>query len=135
MLLCHFKFSFKKDKLNFRFIGTLMHSGNNIRRLYNMAFLSLESLALKWSSFFLGSGVVVFHEYLALYMQQLGLSLAQISWMSLMVVQESIDSSRSPWKSSLNTISKSYFGSTCIWVETTIREKKRLFKWSKRHVE
>ena len=23
MLLCHFKFSFKKDKLNFRFIGTL----------------------------------------------------------------------------------------------------------------
>ena len=24
MLLCHFKFSFKKDKLNFRFIGTLI---------------------------------------------------------------------------------------------------------------
>ena len=23
MLLCHFKFSFKEDKLNFRFIGTL----------------------------------------------------------------------------------------------------------------
>ena len=23
MLVCHFKFSFKKDKLNFRFIGTL----------------------------------------------------------------------------------------------------------------
>ena len=23
MLLCHFKYSFKKDKLNFRFIGTL----------------------------------------------------------------------------------------------------------------
>ena len=25
MLLCHLKFSFKKDKLNFRFIGTLKH--------------------------------------------------------------------------------------------------------------
>ena len=24
MLLCHFKFSFKEDELNFRFIGTLM---------------------------------------------------------------------------------------------------------------
>ena len=24
MLLCHFKFSFKEDKLHFRFIGTLM---------------------------------------------------------------------------------------------------------------
>ena len=23
MLLCHFKFSFKEDKLNFRFIGTV----------------------------------------------------------------------------------------------------------------
>ena len=51
-----------------------------------MAFLSLESLALKWSWFFLGGGVVVFHEYLALYMQQLGLSLTQISWTSLMGV-------------------------------------------------
>ena len=26
MLLCHFKFSFKEDKLNFRFIGTLTKS-------------------------------------------------------------------------------------------------------------
>ena len=51
-----------------------------------MVFLSLESLALKWSWFFLGGGVVVFHEYLALYMQQLGLSLTQISWTSLMGV-------------------------------------------------
>ena len=30
--------------------------------------------------------MVVFHEYLALYMQQLGLSLTQISWTSLMGV-------------------------------------------------
>ena len=51
-----------------------------------MVFLSLESLALKWSWFFLGGGVVVFHEYLTLYMQQLGLSLTQISWTSLMGV-------------------------------------------------
>ena len=64
----------------------LMNSDNTIRRQYNMAFLSLESLALKWSWFFLGGGVVVFHEYLALYMQQLGLSLTQISWTSLMGV-------------------------------------------------
>ena len=63
-----------------------MHSDNNIRRQYNMAFLSLESLALKWSWFFLGAGLQVFHEYLALYMQQLGLSLTQISWTSLMGV-------------------------------------------------
>ena len=28
MLLCHFKFSFKEDKLNFRFIGTLSKSGS-----------------------------------------------------------------------------------------------------------
>ena len=26
MLLCHFKFSFKEDKLNFRFIGTLIRA-------------------------------------------------------------------------------------------------------------
>ena len=51
-----------------------------------MAFISLESLALKWSSFFLGAGLMVFHEYLALYMQQLGLSLIQISCTSLMGV-------------------------------------------------
>ena len=63
-----------------------MQSGNNIRRQYNMAFLSLESIALKWSWLFLGGGMVVFHEYLALYMQQLGLSLTQISWTSLMGV-------------------------------------------------
>ena len=67
-------------------LARLIHSGNNIRRHYNMAFLSLESLALKWSWFFLGSGLVVFHEYLALYMHQLGLSLKQISWTSLMGV-------------------------------------------------
>ena len=63
-----------------------MYSGNNIRSQYNMEFLSLESLALKWSWFFLGAGLVVFHEYLVLYMQQLGLSLTQISWTSLMGV-------------------------------------------------
>ena len=72
----------------FNALARLMHSGNSIRRQYNMAFVSLESLALQWSWFFLGSGVVVFHEYLALYMQQLGLSLAQISWMSLMGVPQ-----------------------------------------------
>ena len=54
--------------------------------MYNMAFLSLESLEFKWSWFFLGGGLIVFHEYLALYMQQLGLSLVQISWTSLMGV-------------------------------------------------
>ena len=51
-----------------------------------MRFFSLESLALKWSLFFLGSGLVVFNEYSALFMQQLGLSLAQISCTSLMGV-------------------------------------------------
>ena len=70
----------------FNALAPLIHSGNNIRRQYNMAFLPLESLALQWSWFFLGSGVVVFHEYLTLYMQQLGLSLTQISWTSLMGV-------------------------------------------------
>ena len=70
----------------FNALARLMHSDNNIRRQYNMAFLSLESLALKWSWFFLGAGLQVFHEYLALYMQQLGLSLTQISWTSLMGV-------------------------------------------------
>ena len=70
----------------FNAITRLMHSGNNIGRQYNMAFLSLESLALKWSSFFRGGGLIVFDEYLALYMQQLGLSLTQISWTSLMGV-------------------------------------------------
>ena len=30
MLLCHFKFSFKKEKLNFRFIGTLSNIQNRI---------------------------------------------------------------------------------------------------------
>ena len=70
----------------FNALARLMYSDNNIRRQYNMAFLSLESLALKWSWFFLGGGLIVFHEYLALYMQQLGLSLVQISWTSLMGV-------------------------------------------------
>ena len=51
-----------------------------------MAFLSLESLALKWSWFFLAGGLIIFNEYFALYMQQLGLSLTQISWTSLMGV-------------------------------------------------
>ena len=51
-----------------------------------MRFFFLESLALKWSLFFLGSGLVVFNEYSALFMQQLGLSLAQISCTSLMGV-------------------------------------------------
>ena len=46
----------------------------------------MGSLALKWSFFFLGSGLVVFNEYSALFMQQLGLSLAQISCTSLMGV-------------------------------------------------
>ena len=63
-----------------------MHSDNNIRRQFDMAFLSLESLAFKWSWLFIGGGLIVFHEYLALYMQQLGLSLTQISWTSLMGV-------------------------------------------------
>ena len=31
MLLCHFKFSFKKDKLNFRFIGTLKGNCHELR--------------------------------------------------------------------------------------------------------
>ena len=51
-----------------------------------MRFFSLESLALKRSLFFLGSGLVGFNEYSALFMQQLGLSLAQISCTSLMGV-------------------------------------------------
>ena len=51
-----------------------------------MAFISLESLALKWSWFSLGGGLIVFQEYLALYMQQFGLSLVQISCTSLMDV-------------------------------------------------
>ena len=63
-----------------------MHSDNNIRRQYNMEFLSLESLELKWRLFFLGAGLILFLEYFALYMQQLGLSLTQISWTSLMGV-------------------------------------------------
>ena len=29
MLLCHFKFSFEKDKLNFRFIGTLKNESQS----------------------------------------------------------------------------------------------------------
>ena len=68
----------------FNVIARLMYSDNNIRRQYNMAFLSLESLAFKWSWFFLGGGLILFHEYLTLYMQQLDLSLTQISWTSLM---------------------------------------------------
>ena len=63
----------------FNALARLMHSGNNIGRQYNMASISLEALALKWSSLFRGGGLIVFHEYLALYMQQLGLSLTQIS--------------------------------------------------------
>ena len=51
-----------------------------------MAFLSLESLEPKWSFFFLGGGLIVFLEYFALYMKQLGFSLVQISWTSLMGV-------------------------------------------------
>ena len=31
MLLCHFKFSFKEDKLNFRFIGTLKGNCHELR--------------------------------------------------------------------------------------------------------
>ena len=53
----------------FNTLARLMHSGNNIGRQYNMAFISLEALALKWSWFFRGGGLIVFHEYLALYMQ------------------------------------------------------------------
>ena len=36
MLLCHFKFSFKEDKLNFRFIGTLsvLHVREHVKRHY-----------------------------------------------------------------------------------------------------
>ena len=70
----------------FNALAHLLHSDNNIRRQYNMAFLSLESLALKWRWFFLDGGLVVFNEYFALYMQQLGLSLIQINWTSLMGV-------------------------------------------------
>ena len=70
----------------FNALARLTHSDNNIRRQYEMAFLSMESLALKWIWFFLGGGLIVFHEYLALYMQQLGLSLVQISCTSLMGV-------------------------------------------------
>ena len=58
----------------FNALARLTHSDNNIRRQYEMAFLSMESLALKWSWFFLGGGLIVFHEYFALYMQQHGLS-------------------------------------------------------------
>ena len=70
----------------FNALARLTHSDNNIRRQYEMAFLSLESLALKWSWFFLAGGLIIFNEYFALYMQQLGLSLTQISWTSLMGV-------------------------------------------------
>ena len=70
----------------FNALARLMHSGNNIGRQYNMASISLEALALKWSSLFRGGGLIVFHEYLALYMQQLGFSLTKISWTSLMCV-------------------------------------------------
>ena len=70
----------------FNALARLTHSDNNIGRQDEMAFLSLESLALKWSWFFLGGGLIVLHEYLALYMQQLRLSLTQISWTSLMGV-------------------------------------------------
>ena len=52
-----------------------------------MGFSSLESLALKWSLLFLGGGLIVFVEYFHLYMQQLGLSLAQISCTSFMGIQ------------------------------------------------
>ena len=70
----------------FYLLARLMHSGNNIGRRYNMAFLPLGSLSLQWSWFFLGSGVIVSHEYLALYMEQLRLSQTQISWTSFMGV-------------------------------------------------
>ena len=70
----------------FNALARLMYSDNNILRQYNMAFVSLESLALKWSWFFLAGGLIIFNEYFALYMQQLGLSLTQISWTSLMGV-------------------------------------------------
>ena len=34
MLLCHFKFSFKEDKLNFRFIGTLkVKQGFHVKKI------------------------------------------------------------------------------------------------------
>ena len=74
----------------FNALAHLMYSGNNIGCQYNMASISLEALALKWSSLFRGGGLQVFHEYLALYMQELGLSLTQISWTSLMGVLQLI---------------------------------------------
>ena len=35
MLLCHFKFSFKEDKLNFRFIGTLKWTQNVSQQFFH----------------------------------------------------------------------------------------------------
>ena len=48
---------------NFNALARLMHYGYNIGRQYNMSFISLEALALNWSSFVLGGGLVDFHEY------------------------------------------------------------------------
>ena len=43
MLLCHFKFSFKIDKLNFRFIGTLNTAGSYITDIFRH-FTSVQNI-------------------------------------------------------------------------------------------
>ena len=50
MLLGHFKFSFKDDKLNFRFIGTLTINIFRIMQVY----IKREPKSYKPASFFFG---------------------------------------------------------------------------------
>ena len=77
---------FTRGVYPFNVLASLMHSDNNIRRhvWHGVSFvgifgIQMELVLLRWRT---GS----FHEYLALYMQQLGLSRTKISWTSLMGV-------------------------------------------------